>query len=97
VIALMDVLAVCVLLFMRRHFLQAIGAYREQYDKKVVEISDFTVLVSGLPHDQDEIAVEEGLRACAPFPPSHFCAEAAKQSAQVPLANECWSSTSQAQ
>lgn len=96
VIALMDVLAICTLLYMRRLFIRAIGAYREQYDKKVVEIADFTVLVTGLPHNQNEIGVEEDLRACAPLPPSHSCAKGCLP-VQVSLANERQSSTSPAQ
>jgi hypothetical protein len=63
-IALMDVIGVLILLFMRRRFCYAIKAYTEVYDKKVVELSDYTALITGLPANLTPEEVEAGLHEC---------------------------------
>ena len=65
VIALMDVLAVLIILGARARFQHRMKRYEGKYDAKVVELSDYTVLVSGLPKGLDEHIVEQQLRACA--------------------------------
>jgi hypothetical protein len=64
VIASMDVLAIGALLLTRRFFKEAVKHYDDQYDAKVTEISDYTIIVTGLPLHESESEVEEGLREC---------------------------------
>ena len=61
----MDVVAILVILYMRRRFRAAIKDYTNTYDKKVVEIADYAVLVTGLPASQTVDDVEKGLHRCA--------------------------------
>ena len=64
----MDVVAILLILGMRARFQRRMRKYEDKYDAKIVEINDYTVLVTGLPHGEDEEVVETGLRRCARHP-----------------------------
>jgi hypothetical protein len=49
------------LLGLRFVFKKAVKSYEIEYDKKVVEISDYTVLVSGVPESLDPDTADKSL------------------------------------
>eukprot|EP00892_Ulva_mutabilis_P009410 jgi/Ulvmu1/6841/UM031_0046.1 len=51
IVGLFDVLAILFLLYSRRHFKLTVEKYQSEYDEQVLEIADYTVLVTGLPKD----------------------------------------------
>lgn len=64
VIALADVAAVLALLVMHRMFSKSVEKYSKEQRAGAIELADYTVFVTGLPHDQSEELIEEGLRLC---------------------------------
>ena len=49
---------------MRNMFLRSVNQYDKEHQQNTVELADYTVFVTGLPNDQSETLVEEGLRQC---------------------------------
>lgn len=66
VIGLFDVLAVIIILYARRHFKLAVEKYEFEYDASVLEIADYTVLVSGLPKNISPSEADNALLECDP-------------------------------
>jgi hypothetical protein len=64
------VLAVGILLISRYFFLRAVQTYEHEYDEKVLELSDYTVLVTGIPESMSPGTAEGAIceyaaRQCA--------------------------------
>lgn len=54
-------LAVGILLLSRSCFLRAVQKYEREYDEKVLELSDYTVLVTGFPRNMRAAEAESAL------------------------------------
>lgn len=54
------------LLFSRRQFRLAVEKYELEYDASVLEIADYTVLVTGLPKDISPSEADTALLECVP-------------------------------
>lgn len=70
VVGLCDVIAVIFLLYSRRHFKLAVEKYEHEYDASVLEIADYTVLVTGLPKD---ISPSQADTALVEYAQSELC------------------------
>ena len=54
-------LAVGILLLSRFYFLRAVRTYEHEYDEKVLELADYTVLVTGIPESMGAANAEGSL------------------------------------
>jgi hypothetical protein len=60
------VIAVGILLVSRFYFLRCVQKYEQEYDEKVLELADYTVLVTGFPETMLPAHAESAICECVP-------------------------------
>lgn len=58
-------IAVGTLMLSRYYFMKSVKTYQREYDEKVLELSDYSVLVTGIPESMNSANAEGALCECA--------------------------------